>query len=932
MRTLMTLALSLMLFSCVTQPNDFDGEAETTGIKDEVGSAADSDELEHPGMDVEQEFVFAGDMSKKDCAAASFAMARLATEAIARGQEPNHKAVLRCFLSKAEYSILEGSLAAEDFDSAFDVLVFAKPNKNLFYLFVKEHLHSRLDYFFTHEKRQGRRLAWGWGRTADAALEAYTHNGDERLARLVAIQCATLISWTDQKLGFADEIRGEPGPTWGAYVRMIDGKPEPRAYTAEITASGATYGPCARVAALLNRNEATAAKYAPFISQIISHGAKVFDHIVPLSTYHEDTNAITFESGTKTWHEALNHTGVWAEFVAYMYEATGAAKYRDHLQGLLNFMELCSISLPDGRVFTEYRATYETCKGYKDRTDYADIQGEFNYKARQTILIPVHAAAVGLEVDGDVVAGLGQTFRTHVFKESGDWCARLNRGCEDNKTNRRNKKPALAPGWMMIDAFDPQMRNFLIQFVAENKDVFPRGWFTNKTSVLAYARRFKDAPELDLPDPGTFTATVTEKYEEPELEPPLVVQQVIFEPPPQDSADVSMERIETLVANDFGQITKNLLQDYVGEVDLIPELYSDDANGLPSSELDAVRQEIFAASLAYQVERLTASLPDERSKALAIAGWLGSQFKHISAFPDALDGKRGDRWQNYAYRMAACGGRAGLYERMAELAGLKARRFSMFNLNRVGGGHTVVQVFFDGKWNWVDPTYGAYFEVDGNILDWSEIVSSPSTSLAGLKVMSDTEQFRSGRPLELESWRTVSNSDHVKVLYNDSSLSSNTSAGFTRGTQPIVLRAQLDASQLTNKRLDIGQIDGSRNDVHREGVTKRVTEQLSRWGRFGTSFEHSFTFHNLQKDTLVRMTIVPAHVEKGQGQFQVASKGCEIKTDQLSGDFQSVVVGEPIQVTALAEGSQCHLEFAHQTNGKRGGIHLDQMSIEVVSG
>ncbi|HMB25251.1 MAG: transglutaminase domain-containing protein, partial [Chloroflexota bacterium] len=57
---------------------------------------------------------------------------------------------------------------------------------------------------------------------------------------------------------------------------------------------------------------------------------------------------------------------------------------------------------------------------------------------------------------------------------------------------------------------------------------------------------------------------------------------------------------------------------------------------------------------------------------------------------------------------AICGGRGVSFETLVRLIGIPARWVNIYGLVSQGG-HTVVEVYYDGQWHLYDPTYGTFF-------------------------------------------------------------------------------------------------------------------------------------------------------------------------------------------------------------------------------
>ena len=79
------------------------------------------------------------------------------------------------------------------------------------------------------------------------------------------------------------------------------------------------------------------------------------------------------------------------------------------------------------------------------------------------------------------------TFNTYIGRKRWNTLRR-----ENVKKEYAERVQALA-AWILLDEFDPKIRNIIEEAVAERTDLFPNGWFgaVNKGTVLAFAHRLQ---------------------------------------------------------------------------------------------------------------------------------------------------------------------------------------------------------------------------------------------------------------------------------------------------------------------------------------------------------------------------------------------------------------------------------------------------------
>lgn len=231
------------------------------------------------------------------------------------------------------------------------------------------------------------------------------------------------------------------------------------------------------------------------------------------------------------------------------------------------------------------------------------------------------------------------------------------------------------------------------------------------------------------------------------------------------------------------------------------------------------REQILTALLADTVERVTEGLESDRERALAVCAWIASNISNRAK-------PAGDHLAWFAERAGLCGERAVLAVRMLELIHVPAKVFNLYNLGRVGGGHSAVQVHFDGDWRYVDVMYAGYFEVDGQILSWEGIAGDPEAAVEGMVVFTRTLDRWGGFDQPTEERALIENDSRMRAVYTpDAIREAALSAGFKGTTDPKVLTARVDLDA-HGGALTLGAPDRSATDVQAQGVAHGISEQL----------------------------------------------------------------------------------------------------------
>lgn len=79
---------------------------------------------------------------------------------------------------------------------------------------------------------------------------------------------------------------------------------------------------------------------------------------------------------------------------------------------------------------------------------------------------------------------------------------------------------------------------------------------------------------------------------------------------------------------------------------------------------------------------------------------------------------------------AICGGLSHVHRTLCRKVGLPARYIGAFNLRPLMGSHAISEVYYDGKWHLLDPTFGLFFYSKGQYDGTGEIASFHDLVLA----------------------------------------------------------------------------------------------------------------------------------------------------------------------------------------------------------
>jgi hypothetical protein len=116
------------------------------------------------------------------------------------------------------------------------------------------------------------------------------------------------------------------------------------------------------------------------------------------------------------------------------------------------------------------------------------------------------------------------------------------------------------------------------------------------------------------------------------------------------------------------------------------------------------------------------STDQPEQKVEAILAWMRSgPARRTTPSPDSFSARDPEQTLNYAQLLQVCGTATNAFVNLAMSSGLQARRLLLLDQNR-NAKHVVVEVFIDGAWVVVDPSYRVVFHApDGRLLTRTEL-------------------------------------------------------------------------------------------------------------------------------------------------------------------------------------------------------------------
>jgi hypothetical protein len=328
-----------------------------------------------------------------------------------------------------------------------------------------------------------------------------------------------------------------------------------------------------------------------------------------------------------------------------------------------------------------------------------------------------------------------------------------------------------------------------------------------------------------------------------------------------------------------------------------------------------------AAQMSRQAEVIVAGRTGPQERCIALAEWIAATFRNATAFPDvAYRCARGNAQTWFAHRYGLCGERAEVFLRLADIAGIYARRFNLYNFGGVGGGHTAVQAFYEGGWHFFDPSYSGYFLRDGSVLSWEMIAADPHRAIDDLVVIESTLDVRAtSGPL---AWVPVDNRQRMAKIYTHEHIAGARSAGFADPPGAVPIFIPVDASGLVNDPLILGKRNGSFQKLEAEGVSKGLSEQLGTLGTVRASLHHVFEFRHAIPGRRYYVRIVPARRLLSPGRTMYAVEdGCEILEGHVyagRGDWL---------IRVRSEATRFSVRLVHKFEQPKIGVYVASIEI-----
>lgn len=346
--------------------------------------------------------------------------------------------------------------------------------------------------FSVYEKRPHN---WSWVFHGNAAIFAYRATGDIRFLRWIIDTFEVISKNRDLDLGRVDDLRKRKYASWGSYVK--DRKTGGLAWVNEVCTAGCIGLPASLAAVEVISDNNLQQEFGDRIDKILQCCEQIADE------FREDLYDI--DGKDQSYYimphdgapEPFAHTAPFAAMLAALYKATGNEEYFHTANKLANFFKTSIRKDRKGLWSWPYRPKLED----------TPIIGEYYFKARVTLMFPIHAYSLGLFFDEEDMINFTNTFLEAICRSKEEVYTRVSQEhgelLDDDLLQRyiiRGKVNTIAhlSGYYPLSAINPEVGNRIDQIVATWTNIFPKSWFSVPSSVEAYAIRLDPKKAMNI--------------------------------------------------------------------------------------------------------------------------------------------------------------------------------------------------------------------------------------------------------------------------------------------------------------------------------------------------------------------------------------------------------------------------------------------------
>ncbi len=253
---------------------------------------------------------------------------------------------------------------------------------------------------------------------------------------------------------------------------------------------------------------------------------------------------------------------------------------------------------------------------------------------------------------------------------------------------------------------------------------------------------------------------------------------------------------------------------------------------------------------------------------------------------------------------------------MIAFLNLNARIMNLYDFPSPQNGHSAVEVYYDEKWHFLDPTNGGYFKNrEGDIMSLEEMSRNPEEAVAGMVVFEETLD-------------KSNNYERMNYHYTVENLKGIRSYAPMSRSETAVVYPMVDMG--LNETWQIGMLDDSDEDVRLEGMELNLSQYLN----FGLAVpnidadvqtEWSFTNCDAGKEYYLEYD----YYGGAMGEFQAVSDKAKImEGDTLKIEEDADENGKGTwRIVFIPDSEECTIRIRHDYMEAGIGAKIDRIRI-----
>lgn len=341
-------------------------------------------------------------------------------------------------------------------------------------------------------------------------------------------------------------------------------------------------------------------------------------------------------------------------------------------------------------------------------------------------------------------------------------------------------------------------------------------------------------------------------------------------------------------------------------------------------ELRHIGSSLFYVALGRTVDNIVKPKDSPQAKTLKISEYVSSKICN-GEDTNLFYGEDQIAMSAFANRAGFCASKAQLMKKMLYLVGIPARLFNIYNFGKPGNGHTVLQVWFENQWHFIDPTLGGYFQdPSGHILSWQELEAHPEKTKQYLKVFSSSCSSEEPDPIKNQAI----NQTLVSAYYTSELVTSPYNAPGFHKLDLFHLPARVSAKQFP---LSLGKKDQLFEDVNQAGVDLGITERLAdALNTFHDRFVTDWEFRDMEPNAQYELEYSVYKAKNMNGAYLAKPVNAKIHSGDIfqSTDFPDKTVWKIVFEPTQSEN--VHIEIRYNRETMDEGLFVDQIALHKV--